>query len=122
MRFGFGRPRGAMRQVVRQKASEYDLTRRTDDSKGRFGESDGSTTTVSNIALYLFEPSEINLDTQYGDRLGGDLQGLAMPNADLQFDDTLTHGTDDYEVEEIMHVPSESDKVLKMFSLQRKTN
>lgn len=122
MRFGLDGGHHALRRVVRLRSSEYDLTRRTDDGKGRFGEHDESTTTVSDVSLHLFQPNEINVDTEHGERLGGDLQGLALPTADLQFDDRLSHGGESYEVEDIIHIPDGDDQVLKMFSLVRRTN
>lgn len=113
---------GALRTVVRRRASSYDVTRPDQDSSGRFGENAESTTTVSGVSAWVFEPTEVNVDTEYGDRLGGDMQALAMPSADVQVHDRFTHGSDTYEVERIMHLPDNDDQVLKMFSLERRTN
>lgn len=121
MRLSFTRARGAMRTVVRKRSSSYDLTRPT-ESTGRFGEHDETTSTVSSVDMWLFRPNEVNVDTEYGDRLGGDLQGLALPSADVAVHDRLTHGADAYEVSEIMHIPDNDDKVLKIFALERRTN
>lgn len=120
-------PRGggykALKRVVRMRSSTYDLTRPSVDSGGgRFGESTETETTVASVSMWLHEPNEIEQDTEYGDRLGGDLQGLAHPSADIQTDDRLTHGGDEYEVSRIMHLPDNERKVLKQFSLERRTN
>lgn len=120
-------PRGggykALKRVVRMRSSTYDLARPTIDSGGgRFGESSESTTTVAGVSMWLHDPEEIDQDTEYGDRLGGDLQGLAHPSADIQVDDRLTHGGDEYEVSRIMHLPDNDRQVLKKFALQRRTN
>lgn len=122
MRLPFSRSRGAMRTVVRRRTSDYDLTRPTQSSGGRFGEHSESTTTVTDVSLWLFEPSEVNIDTEFGDRLGGDLQGLALPSADIQVHDRVTHGPDTYEVERIAHMPDNDDKVLKRIALDKRTN
>lgn len=122
MRFGRSRGNEVMRQIVRQRATDYDLTRPSQSSSGRFGEHDETTTTVSDVPVWLFAPNEVNIDTEAGDRLGGDLQGLALPTTNVEVYDRLTHGTETYEVERIRHIPDESDRVLKMFALERRVN
>lgn len=122
MRIARSRAHGTMRTVVRKRSSLYDITRPTQGSTGRFGESDETTTTVSDVSMWLHEPSEANLDTEYGDRLDGDLQGLALPQADVQVHDRIDHGGDTYEVDRIMHLPDNDNKKLKLFSLDRRTN
>lgn len=111
-----------MRTIVRRRSSLYDITRPDQGQSGRFGESTATTTTVSDVSMWLFEPNEVNIDTDYGDRLGGDLQGLALPAADIQVHDRVSHGGDTYEVERVMHLPDNDDQQLKMFSLQKRTN
>lgn len=110
-----------MTQVVRVRSSTYTVYRPTDGTS-RFGESDTSLDSGRDVSMWLFEPEEINQDTEFGDRLGGDLQGLALPSADVQVHDELTHGAEDYEVERIMHHPDNDNKVLKAFALQKKVN
>lgn len=111
-----------MRGIVRRRAVDYDVVRPSITSGGRFGENSESTQTISNVSLWVYAPDEINVDTEYGERLGGDLQLLAQPSADIEVQDRITHGTDTYEVEEIHHIPDDADTVLKMASLQRRTN
>lgn len=111
-----------MRQVVRQRSTLYDLERPNHSQSGRFGESATSTTTIADVSMWLHDPTEVNMDTQYGDRLGGDLQGLAMPSADIQVHDVVQHGGDAYEVERIQHLPDNDTQVLKQFALEKRTN
>lgn len=107
--------------VVRMRSMTYTFERPT-EAVGRFGESDSSSTTDVDAEAWLFSPDEINADTEYGDRLGGDLQGLSMPSADIEVHDTVTHGGEEYEVQRIIHLPDDETQTLKMFSLQRVTN
>jgi hypothetical protein len=122
MRIPNTRARGVMQTVVCKRASDYDLTRPTTTESGRFGESSETTTTVSDVSLWVYRPDELNDDTEYGDRLTGDLNALAQPEADIQVQDRLTHGVDEYEVKELMHLPDNDDKVLKKLSLEKRTN
>lgn len=111
----------AIATVVRVRSRTYTFVR-GDTQTARFGEStEGSTTDIAADA-WLFEPEELPVDSEYGDRVGGDLQGLAMPDADIERHDEVTHGTDTYEVSRIIHLPDEDTQHLKLFSLQRITN
>lgn len=120
MRFGFSRGNEALRQIVSQKTEPYDLTRRTDDNNGRFGEDNASETTISGVQLYLHNETESSIDTQYGDRLSGDLSGLALPSADVQHDDELTHNGETYVVAQKPELVK--DGVLKAFVLNKVVN
>lgn len=122
MRLGRSRALESLAMVVRKRSTAYDIERPSEAMDGRFGETDATTTTVSGVDMWLHEPEEINRDTDYGDRLGGDLQGLAQPSADIQVHDRVTHGTETYEVERIMHLPDNDRRTLKAFALQRRVN
>jgi hypothetical protein len=123
MRIPRSRVHGTMRTIVRRRSSLYDVARPLNQGQtARFGESEAATNTITDVSMWLFEPNEVNIDTEYGDRLGGDLQGLALPSADIEVHDHVTHGADSYEVERIMHLPDNDDQQLKMFSLQKRTN
>lgn len=112
----------ALRRVVSTRIVTYQITRPDEASVGRFGESIDTSTATHSADLWLFEPNEINIDTEYGDRLGGDMQGLAMPSANMEVHDRLTHGAETYSVNRLMHIPDNDNQVLKMFSLERQTN
>ena len=120
MRFGFSRGNETIRQIVRQKSSPYDITRPTDRGNARFGESDASTTTIEDVSLYLYDPGESALDTEFGDRLSGDLNGLALPNVDVNKDDRLTYDGTEYEVADVPAMVK--DGVIKAFPLEKVTN
>lgn len=120
MRIGDSRANEVIRQIVRQKSSDYDLTRKSDSNNGRFGEHDEAETTINNVSLYLFNPGESALDTQYGDRLDGDLDGLALPSADVQDGDELTYDGTLYEVDGKPELVK--DGVLKSFTLVKLVN
>jgi hypothetical protein len=113
----------ALRQVVRQRSRPYDLERPTQHAAARFGESeDVSTTTITDVDIWVYDPQEVNVDTEFGDRLSGDLQALALPNADVEVHDRLTHGVDSYEVERVMHLPDNDRQKIKKFALNKRTN
>lgn len=123
MRVPFSRAYGSLRTVVRRRSSSYDLQRPDETMDGRFGEHDDATvTTVSGVDVWLFEPEEVNLDTEHGDRLQGDLNGLSLPSADVQVHDRVTHGGDVYEVDDIAHLPDNDNQQLKAFSLTKRVN
>lgn len=125
MKFG-KRPHGGMRQLVRIRSTPYDLERPSGSQVGAMGErstaNTDSTTTITGVNLWLFDPDTANVDTSFGDRLEGDLRGLALDGADVQYDDRVTHGSHEYEVERVTHVPDDNNPVLKVFSLVRRTN
>jgi len=122
MRIPRGKAHQALRTVVRRRSSERTFRRPTQGSTGRFGDNDGSTTPVQGVDTWLFEPTEVNLDTEFGDRLQGDLQGLALPSADVEVQDRVSHGPDEYEVQQIYHLPDNDRKELKLIELQKRTN
>lgn len=123
MRIPRSRAHRTLRTVIRKRSSSYDLTRPTITSTGRFGESaDEKTTTIPNVSMWLHEPNEINVDVDGGDRIDGDLNGLALPSADVEVNDIVSHGVDTYEVQRIMHLPDNDNQQIKLFALQRRTN
>jgi hypothetical protein len=122
MRLPFSRSRGALRTVVRNRASLYDITRPDQTSTGRFGETAETTATINDVSIWIYNPREQDIDTEYGERLNGELNALSMPNADVAVHDRLTHGGETYEVTNIAHLPDNDTKVLKMFALDKVVN
>jgi hypothetical protein len=109
--------------VVRKRVSEYDVTRSKLSQEARFGgSSESETRVIEGVKLWLHQPNEVNIDTEYGDRLGGDLQGLALPDADIDVHDRVTYLGEEYEVDRVFMIPNEDSPVVKQFSLQRKVN
>lgn len=122
MRFGFTGGRRRLRQIVRQRASSYDVVRPNNESSSRFGETGTTDTTISGVQLWLTQPSESLVESEYGDRLDGDLLGYSLPSTDIQQNDEVTHGADTYEVADVMHIPDNDNKSVKIFSLDKKVN
>lgn len=120
MRFGYSRGNEVIRQLVRQKSKPYDLTRNTDDTNTRFGEGDATETTVNGVPLYLFDQGEAIADTQFGDRLSGDLSGLCLPSTDVLKGDELTFDGETYKVAEKPELVK--DGVVKSLTFEKKTN
>lgn len=107
--------------VVSVRSSQYEF-HRPSEGLSRFGESTESLSNTVSASVWLFEPDEIPISSEYGDRVGGDLQGLASPTEDIERHDHVVHGTDTYEVQRIIHLPDEETKYVKLFSLTRVTN
>lgn len=104
------------------RQTPYDLERPDGSTGGRFGDGDGSSTTVSGVDLWVYSPEETNIDTQYGDRIGGSLQALALPGVDVEVDDRLQHGAHTYEVDDYDHLPNDDNKQLMLIGLNRVVN
>lgn len=123
MRIPTSRAEDTIRQIVRLNATAYTITR-TDTTKGRFGDATPTESTHS-ADLWLFRPNEVNIDTEFGDRLTGSLGGMALPSENLQVGDQLTYQSKEYVVAEIVHLPEENpnvEQVIKQFSLERRAN
>lgn len=125
---GFGKsPGNLFRWRIRERSSSYDLTRPSGSQTGRFGErptdSSESTTTVSGVSLWLFMPESAPSGVSMGERLEGDLQGIALPGADVQYGDRLSHGGNKYDVTtEVFGVPNDADPEYMTFALEKVTN
>lgn len=111
-----------LRTVVRMRQSSYDLDRPSDSHDGRFGSNDSGSSTVSGVEMWVYSPNENNLDTPYGDRIGGSLQALALPGIDVKIDDRLTHGAQTYEVDAYEQLPNDDDPQLMLIGLNRVVN
>lgn len=109
-----------MRQAVRENMDVTTVSRPTEQI-GRYGDVDDTYQTHS-AEMWLFDPNETHEQTDYGVRLEGTLRGLAMPSADIEVRDEVDHGGETYEVLDIEHVNSNSDKTLKVFGLDVKNN
>lgn len=117
MRIPTGAPHRRIRSVIRLKATQYTLER-PDGNIGALGEA-RSTDSNPTANLWLFAPGELPLDTDFGERLTGSLQGLALQGEDVQEGDRLTWNGDKYRVEE--HVEVEDQEYVRL-GLERATN
>lgn len=121
MRIPHTRATKTMQQVIRLRSDTYSVTRQTGTENIGMGETRQTTSTLSVDAL-LYAPAESNDMFEFGDRLTGDLNGLALPSADVQVGDEYTHGNETYEVTEIDNRPSNTDGQVQRFALDRVTN
>lgn len=122
MRIPHSRADESLRMVLRKRMSTYTVERITgESSQSAMGEAVQNTTTVS-IDAYLYFPEEENLPIDFGERLEGSLQGLALPSADVQVNDVFTHGSEQFQVEDVSSTPSSDDVTLQRFTLTKMTN
>lgn len=120
MRFGTGMGLSALQMVVRRHLNQFTVTRPT-YGDGRFGESSESETT--HLAdLWVYNPEEQNIGTEYGDRLEGDLQALCFPSEDIEHEDRIDYGGFTYEVNDVVQLPDAGSPRLKLVSLVRRVN
>jgi hypothetical protein len=126
-----------MQQVVRLRSDTFTVTRQTGVEKVGMGETRQTEDTVEVDAL-LYAPSTSSDMLQFGDRLGGDLNGLALPEETVRegdefdmsestftFDSSLDATFSDngvYEVATVENRPSDTDVQLQRFALERITN
>lgn len=117
MRLPTGAGHRGLRMIVRQNLVEYTLER-PDGNIGALGETRASDTNPT-ANLWLFRPGEVPLDTDFGERLTGNLRGLALPGENVQEGDRLTWNGDKYRVAEKVET---QDSVLIRLGLERAVN
>lgn len=108
----------AITSIVSAKAQAYELRRPSHETGARGGT---ETTTTHEADIWVFSPREVNIDTEYGDRLTGGLGGLALPPEDIQQGDRLTYQGIAYEVTELV-TTDDSNDVVTVINLTRRTN
>ena len=113
--------RHAIQHIVRLRSQTYAVSRQDGVSDVGRGETRPDTTTVDVDAL-LFNPIDVQEIVDFGERMAGDLNGLAQPSADVQVGDIYTHGDVDYEVNAVTGQPSDEDSVVLRFGLEKMTN
>jgi hypothetical protein len=96
----------------------YTITRSTQSTGPMGGSTSSSTHTVE---MWPFDPTEINEESEFGDRLGGAIGLLAGPSADIQHGDRFEYHGDTYQIEETMIYDGTSD-VYTLGDCQRVTN
>lgn len=108
-----------MRSTISSRFETYTVERPS-KTTGPMGGSE--TTTDRSVDIWVFDPMEMRDDTEYGDRLRGNLGGLTDPSADIQVNDRITHEGDTYEVAETMTFDGEHRDVYKLLDLVRMVN
>lgn len=106
----------ALHAAISSRMTTYTLTRPT-QTTGAMGGTDG-TTDVS-VELWVFDPNEVNTDTDFGERLNGSLGGLTQPSTDVQVGDRLTYQSIEYEVAETMTYDSAVGDTYKLVNFVR---
>ena len=115
------RPFGHIRTIIRKRSESKTVTRIT-YVKDSVGETVNDSESTVSVDMWLFDPMEVNIKVESGDRLVGDLAGLALSGADVQVGDRIDDGSVTYEVEEVMDLPRESTPEYKGFVLERVVN
>lgn len=114
------KPTNMIRVIIRNNQEEYTAQRPT-YSTGPMGQTQESEAPVT-YDMWIHTPMVMNLQNEYGERLDGDLLALALPSADVQTNDVITHGTNDYEVQEVVQLPNDQNVDYKVVSLDKRIN
>jgi len=107
-----GIPRGrgvaGITHIIGARATATTVKRVT-ESKGSL-DATTETTAAHTEDVWLFDPTETNIQASAGERVTGDLGGLAVAdgNVDIQHGDRLTHGGVEYEVDTVVGVPDDA--------------
>lgn len=95
-------PFDVLRRQVRALTSVYSLDRLVDtDDATRFGEEESYETDEVTTELHLFRAQSRPEFLPEGVNMEGSLQGIALPNADVQERDRLDYAGRTYEVEAV---------------------
>ena len=86
------------------------------------GETIDTSNPTHNEDVWLFAPDERNIESEFGERLLGDMLGMALDDADLQVGDQVDDGNTTYEVEDLVYKPNETDKQFMLLSLVKLNN
>lgn len=119
MRIGDSFGHEGIRRVIRLRSNTYTVTRQTGTEDVGMGETRPTTSTLD-VDAYLYLPTETPIETEFGDRLDGDLNGVALPSADVEARDVYTHGGTDFVVTDVMYRPSNSDQQYQLFALEER--
>lgn len=119
---GFGSmgnlPTNVYNRRLNARSSAYTVTRVTEtvNDVGEIVESE-STHTVN---LWCYSPRNVTSQLISGEHTSGDLQGLVKPSEDITFDDRLTHGGVEYEVDDVTVFPDETQPIYHKLTLVRR--
>lgn len=114
------KPHNMMRLVIKQHLTVYTVERVTvtPDSMGGVSE----TSSTHSESFWVFRPNEFQLNIDIGERFDGDIGALCLSEADVQVNDRIIYGTDEYEVTGIIARPTEENNQFKILNLERRTN
>lgn len=106
----------ALGAVIDTRMSQYTFDRPS-AATGAMGGVDTDSDVTADI--WLFRPMEVQTDTDFGERLTGELGGLALPTADIQVGDRVTYQSTEYEVAETETFDGQTSDTYLLVTLQR---
>lgn len=119
---GFGSlgrlPTGVMHRRIGARSSDYTVTRVT-ETVNDAGET-VTTESTHTVSLWCFEPRNVTAEFSSGEHTSGSLQALSNPSEDITFDDRLTHGGVEYDVDDVSMYPDAKSPVYRRLTLVRR--
>jgi len=115
-------PTDELKQLIHLNSSEYTVQRDVDEQgKSKYGETVHSDSELLRT-LYVFDPNEVNVPTQFGERIQGDMFAISLPNTDVVRGDVVEHPNGLLEVEETDLYQQYGETVYEYYALQRVSN
>lgn len=115
-------PSDKLQSLVNINATEHTIERPSDNADAsKYGETVDSTQEITRD-VYVFDPQETNISTQFGEREQGGMMALTLPNIDLQKHDIIVDVNGRFEVEETNTFQQYGQAVYDEYSLQRVSN
>lgn len=119
---GFGAmgklPTGLLHRRISARATEYTITRVT-ETVNEAGEVE-ETESTHTATLWCFSPRNMTSQLMSGEHTSGSLQALMIPSEDVTFDDRLTHGGVEYEVDDVIIYPDKTQPTCHLLVLVRR--
>lgn len=118
--FGGKFPTAPFTEIIESSARPFALDRAVESpSETAFG-SDSSYEADATIAdIYVFAPTERPSYVPEGERQAGALEGLCLPDADVQLDDRLEYGGGTFEVEAMTPIDTRGEVLAYKLTLDR---
>lgn len=113
------RPLGHITKIIGLRSATKTISRVT-ETVGSLDQTETSTADHTED-VWLFEPFEAPSEVVAGERVNGDLMGLAMDDADIERDDRITHGTAEYEVDTVVGRPNDDNTSYLVITLVRRS-
>lgn len=117
-----GRAIGGIARIISARASATTITRVT-TTTGALDE-ETETTTEHSERIWLFDPEESSIQAPAGERVTGDLGGLAVEpdveSVDIQSGDRVTYGGVEYKVDSVVAVPDDGNPRYHQISFVRR--
>ena len=91
-------PDAPMRMVIRNRLEYYTVYRRA-SGKDSLGQSNDQYTESHDERLFVYRPNNSTTQTDFGERVEGDLNGIGLPSANIGKDDRIEYNGERYEVD-----------------------